>query len=112
MAEWEELDEFRYHHRLREAGGWALVLFSAPACGACRRAERYLPEWRTPDIRLFKVDVQRSQALARAHDLFHLPALFVYRDGQFHARLETELSRPAFEQALAAALTGSAQEEP
>ena len=112
MTGWEELDEFRYHHRLGEAGGVALVLFTAPGCGTCRVAEQRLPGLVGPEVGLFKVDVQRSQALARALDLFHLPAMLLYRDGHFHARLETVLSPTALGQALAQALAAPAQEEP
>ena len=112
MNAWEDLDEFHYHHRLREVGGVALVMFSAPACGTCRVAEQRLPELVEGGIHLFKVDVQRSQALARSHDLFHLPEFFLYQAGHFHARLDILLTKSAFTNAVAAALAAPAQEEP
>lgn len=112
MAALEPLDEFRYHHRLREAEGAALVLFSSPTCGTCRVVEGRLAEAAPAGVSLFKVDVQLSPALARAHDIFLLPGLLLYRDGEFHARLDCEVSRPALERALAAALAAPAQEEP
>jgi thiol-disulfide isomerase/thioredoxin len=112
MAALEPLDEFRYHHRLREAEGAALVLFSSPTCGSCRVVEGRLTEVAPAGVSLFKVDVQLSPALARAHDIFHLPTLLLYRNGEFHARLDCEVSRPTLERALVAALAAPAQEEP
>lgn len=112
MTALEPLDEFRYHHRLREAGGIALVLFSSPTCGTCRVVEGRLPLAASPGTRLFKVDVQLSPALARAHDVFHLPTLLLYRNGEFHARLECEVSPAALAAAMAEALAAPAQEEP
>lgn len=112
MPELELLDEFRYHHRLAEAGGTALVLFGAPGCGACRVAQQRLPGVAPQGVALFRVDAQVSPALARAHDIFHLPTLLLYRDGVFHARLECELTTAALGAALEAALAAPAQEEP
>lgn len=108
----EPLDEVHYHHRLREAGGLALVLFSSPTCGTCRVVEQRLPERAPAEVKLFKVDVQQSPGLARAHDVFHLPAMLLYHDGQFHARLDCAVTRLSLENALAAALAAPAQEEP
>jgi thioredoxin-like negative regulator of GroEL len=112
MRALEPLDEFHYHHRLGEAGGLALVLFSSPACGTCRVVEQRLPERAPSEVRLFKVDVQLSPGLARAHDVFHLPTMLLYRDGQFHARLDCEVTRQSLGKALEAALVAPAQEEP
>ena len=99
----ESLDEFTLHKRLAEQPGVSLVLFTSPACGACRSVERLLPSAAPATARLFKVDVRQAQALARAYEVFHLPALFLFRDGRYHAALG---------RALAEALARPAQEEP
>ena len=112
MPPLEHLDEFNYPHRLRAAGGVALVLFSSPTCGTCRVVEQRLPGAAPAAVHLFKVDVQTSQGLARAHEIFHLPALLLYRDGVFHAHLACEVSPIALRDALATALAAPAQEEP
>lgn len=106
------LNEFQYHHRLGETAGTALVLFGSPTCGTCRVVEQRLPGAAPAGVSLFKVDVQLSPALARAHDIFHLPALLLYRDGHFHTRLECEIAPAALADAVAAALAAPAQEEP
>lgn len=108
----ENLDEFTLHRRLVQTPGIALVLFTSPSCGACCTAERLLPMAAPADVRLYKVDVQQAQALARAYEVFHLPALFLFRDGHYHARLDCEVSPAALRQAISTALSRPAEEEP
>jgi thioredoxin 1 len=106
------LDESSYHQRLAQTPGIALVLFSSPTCGSCRVVERRLPEAAPLGVSLFKVDVQRATALASEFEIFHLPALFLYTQGHFHARLDCEVSAPALGKALGRALALPAEEEP
>lgn len=111
--ELQPLTEFDYHHVLAATPGVSLVLFTSPDCGTCRVAERLLPHAAAGVAgTCFKVDVQEATALARAFDLFHLPALFLYKDGHFHAVLAAELTPERLRQAVLAALAAPAQEEP
>ena len=112
MAVFELLDEFNYHRRLQATDGLALVLFSSPGCGVCRVVEARLPGVAPAGVRVFKVDVQTSLGLARALEVFHLPSLFLYRDGHYHARLDTALHPGLLRAAIDAALAAPAQEEP
>lgn len=88
------------------------MLFGSPGCGACRVAEERLPGLAPPGVSLFKVDVRISSALARALDIFHLPALLLYKNGSFHSPIHCEMTATALESALRAALAGPPQEEP
>jgi thioredoxin 1 len=106
------LDESSYHPRLAQTPGIAVVLFSSPACGTCRMVERRLPEAAPAGTHLFKVDVQQATALARAFEIFHLPELFLYSEGRFHARLGCEISAQALGASLDRALAQPAEEEP
>lgn len=107
----QPLDEFSYHHRLARQQGPALVLFSSQTCGTCRQVERLLPTAADGTV-LFRVDVQQSPGLARAHEVFHLPALFLYRDGRYHARLDCEVTPASLRRSMADALARPAEEEP
>ncbi|NWG86077.1 MAG: thioredoxin family protein [Hydrogenophilaceae bacterium] len=106
------IDEFGFHAKLRQTAGNALVLFSGPDCGNCRQAERRLPAAAGPGIALFKVDVQKSTALARQYEVFHLPTLFLFRDGHYHAKLECEVTPDKLRQAIESALARPPEEEP
>lgn len=108
----QTLDEFDYHPRLAGSDGLALVLFSSVACPTCRAAERLLPLAAPAGTALFRVDAQASLALTRAFDLFHLPGLFLYQDGRYHARLDCLLTPEALRPAMDRALARPAEEEP
>ena len=108
----ESLDEFNYHHRLAANSEPSLVMFSSPACGTCRRVEALLPAAAPNGMQLFHVDVAASQGLAKAFDIFHLPDLFLYLDGRFHARLNCEVTPTALSRAIEQAQSAPAQDEP
>lgn len=109
----QPLTEFDYHHTLARTPGASLVLFSSPDCGGCRTLERLLPAAVGDAVRAcFKVDVQQATALARQYDLFHLPMLFLYKDGHFHAVLRSEITPTRLQDAIRAALANPPEEEP
>ena len=97
---------------MRATPGVSLVLFGSPECGACRRAEAVLPGAVAADMRVFRVDVREAMALTREFEVFHLPTLFLYRDGRYHARIDCELTPSALRQRLSAALAAPAEDEP
>jgi len=89
------LDEGSYHARLAAAPGISVVLFSAPHCGGCRAWKRLLPEaLEKVATAFYEVDVSEATGVARSFDIFHLPTVYLYRDGRFHAELQCE-ARPA-----------------
>lgn len=107
------LAEGDYHRRLAAAPGVAGVLFSAPHCGACRAWKRLLPDALAglADA-LFEVDVAEATGVARGYDIFHLPTVYLYRDGRFHAELQCPAQLEAIRQAALGLLAAPAQEEP
>lgn len=109
----QPLTEFDYHHTLAGTPGASLVLFSSPDCGSCRKVERLLPTAVDDTIRAcYKVNVQQATALARQYDIFHLPTLFLYKDGHFHAVLHSEITPARLQDAIRAALARPPEEEP
>ncbi|WJW75166.1 thioredoxin family protein [Thiohalobacter sp. IOR34] len=108
------LDQFDFHARLGDLPGASLVIFTAPSCGACRQWRRLLESYHRdhPALRLFEVDAAEDQALAREFDVYHLPALFLYLDGEFHSALQCEAQPAALEAAIDAALAGPGEEAP
>lgn len=108
------LDEFVFHHRLAATRGLALVIFTGQGCSSCRAWKRLLADYRhaQPDLQLFEVDAGHAQALAREFGVFHLPALFLYRDGHFHSALHCAARADTLAAAIAAALARPAQDAP
>jgi thioredoxin 1 len=108
-----ELSETDFYPQLAASPGVALLIFTGPDCGACRRLEKLLPSWLSGHVaHFYKVDAQRCPALARAYEVFHLPALFVFVDGQYHAPLQAEAAPGPLIGALNRLLDEPAHEEP
>ncbi len=109
----QSLDDSNFYHRLEETGGQSVVFFSRQGCASCRRWKRLLGGLaREQDISIFEVDVEQNMALANEYELFHLPALFLFKNGEFHSELHSEARLPAFLEALKQAGHAPAQEAP
>jgi thioredoxin 1 len=108
------LDQFNFHHTLAETEGVSLVYFTAPACGSCRQLKWVFDHH--PDefalLNLFEVDAQREMALTYEFGVFHLPALFLFNEGEFHAEIQAEPLPHAIIAAVEAALAQPAMEAP
>lgn len=107
------LAEGEYHAQLAAASGVAVVLFSAPHCGSCRTWKRLLPHalGERADA-LFEVDVSEATGVARYFGIFHLPTIYLYRNGLFHAELQCEAELSRIRQAVEQLLLAPAQDEP
>ena len=110
---WLVLDEFNFHHTLPTLPGNTLVLFGQPGCGSCRSWQHQLPAL-CPSVidHLVYVDVAVSLALAREFEIFHLPALALYKNGAFHTMVNAPLSATALNRALQNALDAPPDEAP
>jgi len=114
MGSFQWLDEFGFHQSMEATRGISIVMFTSAGCSSCRAWKTILQEFghERPGINLFEVDAGHAQALAREFAVFHLPALFVYKDGQYHAAMQCEARRDVIEKTLAALLARPAQEAP
>ncbi len=114
MTRIASLDDLNFHHTLAETPGAALVVFTAPNCGACRSfkqaMEIFLQEYQP--LPVFEVDAVHNGGLVNALDVFHLPALFLYVDGHYHHELKCEALPVRIHHAIQTALSLPAEEEP
>lgn len=107
------LAEGAYHHRLAVSSGIAVVLFSAPHCSACRAWQQLLPQALANIADAFyEVDVSEATGVAREFGIFHLPTIYLYRDGRFHAELQCEARPEVIRLTALSLLDAPAQEEP
>ncbi|MHB1085632.1 MAG: thioredoxin family protein [Thiobacillus sp.] len=107
------LAEGEFHTRLAATSGVAVVLFSAPSCGACRAWKQLLPS-ALADLAsaFYEVDVSEATGVARYFEIFHLPTIYLYRDRQFHAELQCEARPDSIRLATHRLLSAPAQDEP
>lgn len=108
------LDQFDFHHRIPDTRGTALVIFTGPACGSCVAWKRLLYDYatRVSGTLIFEVDAERDLALAREFDVFHLPTIFLFRDGEFHGELQCEASPAAVQSEIQSLLNQQPRELP
>jgi hypothetical protein len=101
-----QLSDFDIDHQLLGLPGASLVIFTSVGCASCRWAKEWLPRLRLSVERLCWVDAEENGGAVQRYDVFHLPALFVVRDGKFYGALQTSLEQQALDRALRMALQG------
>lgn len=108
------LSQFDFHHTLAQTEGISLVYFTAPGCGACRLLKQIFEQFpETCDlVNLYEVDAQQDMALTREFEVFHLPSMFLFKNGHFHAPIHAEPYPESLIAAIEAALAHDAQEAP
>ena len=109
----ERVREGDFHAHLAATPGVAVVLFSAPHCSSCRAWKLLLPQ-SLADVAdaLFEVDVAEATGVARYFGIFHLPTIYLYRDGHFHAELQCEARPATIRETALRRLAEPAPEEP
>lgn len=116
MALINKLNQFNFHPRIAESSGLSIVIFSAPACGACKSWKRLLRQYvKSNDVHpvtVYEIDAGIDMALANEFEVMHLPALFLYRNGHFHQSLQCETSMAHLSNAIDRALIAPAQDPP
>ena len=113
MPAFAPLGEGDFHAHLAAEPGVAVVLFGTPHCGACRAWKRLLPEALAGIAdALFEVDVSEATGVARYYDIFHLPTIYLYRDGRFHAEVQCAAKTETVRETVSRLLRGTAQDEP
>lgn len=109
-----KLDEFNYHHDISANSGVSLVFFTGPDCGSCHHLRRVLTHYLElyNDLSVFEVDAAASAALVNEFNIFHLPAMFLYKGGHYHCEFHSEALPAKIHQAVKQALALPAEEEP
>ncbi len=112
IARQSELTDFDADRLLLDWPGTSLVVFTSIGCASCRWARRKLPEIGLPVARLGWIDAANNGGLVERYEVFHLPALFVVRDGQFFGAISARLSLSELSAAIDAALARTPEELP
>ncbi|UCH53977.1 MAG: thioredoxin [Pseudomonadota bacterium] len=115
MSTFPILDQFNFHHTLESTRGVVIVFFAREGCGSCRHWRGVLADYRVQRahaLQIFEVDAVRDSALIREFGVYHLPALYLYRDGHFHAELRAEAHPAKLHAAIETQLIAPAEEAP
>jgi hypothetical protein len=106
------LTDFDADQRLLAMRGVSLVVFTSVGCAGCRFAREQLPRLDLDVDRLCWIDAGDNGGVVERYQVFHLPALFVVRDGEFFGALRSRLTATELNEAVGQALTRTAEELP
>ena len=106
------LTDFDADQRLLAMRGVSLVVFTSVGCAGCRFAREQLPRLDLDVDRLCWIDAGDNGGVVERYQVFHLPALFVVRDGEFFGALKSRLTATELNEAVGQALTRTAEELP
>ena len=110
----QTLDDADFYAVMQTTRGPSIVFFTSAGCNSCRYWKTLLGQLAEmrPTLHIFAVDAQQSMGLTQEYEVFHLPALFLFIDGQYHAPLQCEARLDTIEQTLDDMLLAPAQEAP
>ncbi len=107
-----ELTDFDADQRLLAMSGVSLVVFTSQGCSGCRWARQQLPRQALDIDQLCWIDAGDNGGVVERYQVFHLPALFVVRDGEFYGALQSRLTRTELNTAVGLALSRDPEELP
>ena len=76
---------------LLDARGVSLLVFHSASCGNCRMAREKLPELSLPVERICWVDAGENRGLVERYEVFHLPSMFIVKDGVYYGAANATL---------------------
>ena len=106
------LDDGTADRYLLDARGASLVVFHSRTCALCRTAREQLPGLALPVERLCWIDAGENGGLVERYGVFHLPALFLVRDGVFYGPVDARLEAWDLRRQIALALDNYPAELP
>lgn len=107
-----DLTDFDADQRLLASSGVSLVIFTSVGCASCRFAREQLPRLDLAIDRLCWIDAGNNGGVVERYQVFHLPALFVVRDGEFFGSVQSRLTSTGLNEAVRQALSRDAEELP
>lgn len=107
-----ELTDFDADQRLLAMSGVSLVIFTSVGCSSCRWTRVQLPALELAVDRLCWIDAGNNGGAVARYQVFHLPALFVVRDGEFFGAVQARLTRTELNAAVGLALSREPEELP
>jgi hypothetical protein len=94
---------------LARTPGPHLLVFTSPGCGSCRALTRALDAMEPIEgLALWEIAAGDAPGLVEELDVFHLPALFLFRDGELHRPVSAPPAAPRLRDAIRAALDAPA----
>ncbi|MEH6457032.1 MAG: thioredoxin family protein [Cocleimonas sp.] len=118
----DELDEFTFFPKLEDSSGISMIFFTGPHCASCHHLKFLLNAEHTQftehyaksntNFSAYEIKADKAAALVNEFGVFHLPSMYLYKEGEFHCELHSEATPSKLIEAIDLALSLPAQEEP
>jgi len=114
MSAIKALTQFDFYPQIEQTKGLSLIYFTAHFCASCKHLTHILSQLaeEQKDVSIFQVDAQQDQALVAEYEVFHLPAMFLFHNGHYHAQLQCEARIPNILNAIKRAAELPAEDAP
>ncbi|QDQ87934.1 thioredoxin [Alcaligenaceae bacterium SJ-26] len=86
-----ELDDGTADRFLLDTPGTCLLVFYSRTCSNCQLAREQLPQMNLPVDWLCWIDAGDNGGLVQRYEVFHLPSMFMARDGVFYGPVDARL---------------------
>lgn len=106
------LDDRTADRYLLDASGLTLLVFMSRTCPNCKIAKERLPDMGLAVDRIAWVDAGENGGLVQRYEVFHLPAMFVIRDGVYYGAVQASLAHWDISRQIALAQDGYPAELP
>ena len=117
-----ELDEFSFFSEVEKNKGIVMVFFTGPHCASCHHLKNLLNSEHKQftqhflksniDLSVYEIKADKAAALVNQFEVFHLPSMYLYKEGKFHCELHSEAIPNKLIDAIDLALTKDPEEEP
>ena len=100
----QRVSELGFWQHMVQERDWTILFFSSAGCSSCKIWRRLLAEWEQSrtDLQVWEADAGIEMGLAQEFEVYHLPALFVFRDGRYQRPMQVEARLSALDPWLAA----------
>lgn len=96
------VSELGFWQRMAETRGEVILFFSSAGCHSCRIWRRLLKnlEDNRVGLQVWEIDAGIDMGITQEFEVYHLPALFLFHNGQYQRPIQVEARVHALEQWL------------
>ncbi|MDA8115587.1 MAG: thioredoxin family protein [Acidithiobacillus sp.] len=98
----ETVSELGFWQRMATTQGLIILFFSSAGCHSCRIWRQLLTDYEATrdDLQAWEVDAGVDMGITQEFDVYHLPALFLFRDGRYQRPIQVEARAHALDRWL------------
>nr|WP_226844637.1 thioredoxin family protein [Acidithiobacillus ferriphilus] len=110
----ETVSELGFWQRMATTQGLIILFFTSAGCHSCRIWRKLLADYEAArsGLQVWEVDAGIDMGITQELNVYHLPALFLFRDGHYQRPIQVEARAHALDRWLAAMTDQPPEEMP